>query len=293
MHKSIYNQNIVYLFTNYKGQKYIGSKTNCIVENNKILQKGNKPYFTSSTNKEFKQSLETHEYKLEILFTTLDKTINIVEKERYYQLKYDVLNNNEFVNKTICYEKFNNIGYVSCYDKISKTLKHVTKEEFDNNENLIGSTYGMVAVKNIITNEFLSVTKEEFDNNENLISVSVGKNNNLVSALDINTNRTIKVTKEEFDNNDNLVGVAKGLLTALNLSTGLKERITKEFYYKNKDNYQCVGGAGRGVNKRKMTCYDLKKNKFVRIDTDVYLKNKNTRYLSPTSSAYKKLFSIC
>ena len=272
MHKSIYNQNIVYLFTNYKGQKYIGSKTNCIVENNKILQKGNKPYFTSSTNKEFKQSLETHEYKLEILFTTLDKTINIVEKERYYQLKYDVLNNNEFVNKTITHPKFNNIGRITLIHKVTKNKINIHINDFELYKNNYDSlSKGKITVYDVEAQQFKSITIEKYNNNKERYKINSNWKNTVLCRNTI-SNEICRVSKDEYYNNPIYESLTKDKIVVYDNELNKNTLIDKKD--KNNPRYTKLSN--------KIPVYDNILKKRCCISSETFKQNK-TRYTTLSS----------
>ncbi len=79
---------------------------------------------------------------------------------------------------------------------------------------------GMVNAKDKLTGEAQHVTLEEFESNNNLVGAMSGKNidkmsetmSGMVSAKDKLTGETIHVSKEEFELDDNLVGVLSGTI---------------------------------------------------------------------------------
>lgn len=91
-----------------------------------------------------------------------DKPIELIGPELYEEL---LLKRNK-----LCSE--NTSGKVIAKDlTIGKTIK-VTKEEFDNNSNLVGHTHNRLPAKNITTGERVHVTKEEFNSNDELVGTT-------------------------------------------------------------------------------------------------------------------------
>lgn len=94
-------KDIVYMFTNYQGKKYIGSKVKCRIVDNKILDENDSFYWTSSSYNGYKESLQTMPYKLDILFECETGAECIIKKERELQIKYKVVEDPSFVNKVV------------------------------------------------------------------------------------------------------------------------------------------------------------------------------------------------
>ena len=96
---------------------YIGSKSKCRVENNQIIgERG--VYMGSSNDPTYQKLVQTDEpYNLHILFSC-DNYPEALVMERKIQIKYDVVANSEFFNKSIATENtFTNPDYA--------TYKHI------------------------------------------------------------------------------------------------------------------------------------------------------------------------
>ena len=90
-------------------------------------------------------------------------------------------------------------GFVATKQNGKRVL--VSKEEFDNNNTLVGQTKGFVTVTDGKTYFQVSVDDERVLNGE-----LVGVTKNYVVAFNKKTNERCHVTKEEFDKNTDLVG---------------------------------------------------------------------------------------
>lgn len=77
----------------------------------------------------------------------------------------------------------------------------VSKDEFDTDVSLVGSTKGMVTVTDGNTFFQVSINDERYLNGE-----LVPPSKNLVVAINKHTGERVTVSKEEFDSNENLVG---------------------------------------------------------------------------------------
>jgi hypothetical protein len=102
-------------------------------------------------------------------------------------------------------------------------VEAVSVEEYYNNPNLISLSKGRVNCKDNDGNTF-SVTKEEFDNRDDLVGCVKGikthtneskkkisdKNKNTIGCKDITTNKTMRVSLEEYYNNENLIFINQG-----------------------------------------------------------------------------------
>ena len=83
---------------------------------------------------------------------------------------------------------------VTAVNKLTGITKQVTKEKFDNDDNLCGVQQGRVNVLNKHTGKNQSVSKEEFDTNEHYISVMKGT----LIVRDTRDNQFKQVTKEDY-----------------------------------------------------------------------------------------------
>lgn len=100
--------NIVYriVFPNRKllgilPNEYIGSKSNCTFKDGIIYCNNGKEYWGSSKSKEYIDAIDNEEKYAEIIFKTEDKSYNNLIKEEYnIQIKYDVVSDPTFFNKS-------------------------------------------------------------------------------------------------------------------------------------------------------------------------------------------------
>ena len=95
--------NIVYLIKidrNRFPNRYIGSKSNCIIRNNKIYDSRNNEYFGSSCDPEYKNIVEYCDYEIEIL-ESFDSYEKCLEKEKELHIFYGVVASPEYFNKSI------------------------------------------------------------------------------------------------------------------------------------------------------------------------------------------------
>lgn len=93
-----------------------------------------------------------------------DTPIELIGPELYEEL---ILKRNK-----ICSENSKN-KVTAKYLTNGVTIR-VTKEEFDNNTDLVGHTHNMLPAKNKITGERVYITKEEFASNDDLVGVNFG-----------------------------------------------------------------------------------------------------------------------
>ena len=117
--------NIVYLIQfniDTLPNKYIGSKSNCSVVNNKILNSRGKEYCGSSADKVFKQLVESLiPYEVKVL-GTFESYSDALIAERDIQINYDVVASVEFFNKSIA-------TFSSFADPSYATYKHVVTDK--------------------------------------------------------------------------------------------------------------------------------------------------------------------
>lgn len=111
-----YYKNIVYLIKLNRDKlpnKYIGSKSNCYINDGKIYDKNDKLYIGSSCDKEYKNLFEYLDFNVHVLgvFESYDECL---EKEKQLHIKYDVVASPEFFNKSIaCISNFSDPNYAT------------------------------------------------------------------------------------------------------------------------------------------------------------------------------------
>ena len=88
----------------------------------------------------------------------------------------------------------------------------VSKEEFDNNDSLVGHSKDTVIVKDLRDCVIKPVTIEDYYSCDFYIHITKG----LVSAIDIRNRERLSVTKEEFNKNEYLVGMGSKEITIFN-----------------------------------------------------------------------------
>ena len=96
-------KHIVYLIKVHREElpnRYIGSKSNCIVENGKILTNRKKEYVGSAMDATYKEIVSTFGYTLQVLgeFQTY---YDALEAERDLHIKHDVVASCEYFNKSV------------------------------------------------------------------------------------------------------------------------------------------------------------------------------------------------
>lgn len=137
---------------------YIGSKSNCYVKDNKIFDKNNNQYFTSSTNSEVKRLIELGDYSLEVLYINDDYNL-VLKKEYEIQLEYDVIHNDKFFNKGLAtFNIFTHPDYVTA--KINGEYKRVHRSYFDEHD-CDGATKNMKWYHDNINNYLLEKDDEK------------------------------------------------------------------------------------------------------------------------------------
>lgn len=126
------------------------------------------------------------------------------------------------------------------------------------------------------------VVNETLILDDNCYNIRLGGDNattiGTVTAKDIYGN-TVKVSQKEFDNNpDKYVGVVRGVLSAIDRETGEKIRMTTDDFRNNRHQFKYH-------NEHKICVIDTNNNKYVYIDVDDYLADKNStkRYKHQTA----------
>lgn len=112
------NKNVVYFIkfdsrieNNTTPYYYIGSKSNCKIENGLIYDKNGKPYYGSSTYQNYKQIVHESKISVKVIkeFETFEECLRY---ENRLHLKLDVSNDERFFNKAVAtYSYFNNPNY--------------------------------------------------------------------------------------------------------------------------------------------------------------------------------------
>lgn len=157
--------------------------------------------------------------------------------------------------------------YVICGFTSGHSIQRELPISNETKEALSKRMAGKVSAKDIETGECFIVTKEEFDNNISLVGICAGMHRKLnltqeqrtsrsrissdtakgmVSALNIETGKKVKITKEEFDANPNLyVGQTKGMFPA-------KDKYGNKFYISNEDPRYLSGELVHAKSKHKI-----------------------------------------
>ena len=108
------DMNIVYLIEIEKEsnpKKYIGSKSNCNIQNSQIISCRKKIYLGSSKNKMFTEDIKNYNYKISVL-GNFETPIEALIFERKTHILYDVVANSEYYNLSIaCENNFTNPEY--------------------------------------------------------------------------------------------------------------------------------------------------------------------------------------
>ena len=108
---------------------------------NKIYDKNNKQYFTSSTDHLVSELIKEGDYLLEILYKDDDYKL-VLEKENELQLKYDVVHDDRYFNKSLATNNiYTDPNYITIRIDHNK-YKRVHKSYFEINK-CIGTTKNM------------------------------------------------------------------------------------------------------------------------------------------------------
>jgi len=123
--------NIVYLIKlNRKTlpNKYIGSKSNCSVENSRIIDNRGNFYTGSSKDKEYKDIMNfCDDYTVQIL-AQFDNYEDALIAERQIHLKYDVVASPEYFNKSIAtVNNFTNPEYATFKHSITNKIARLSR----------------------------------------------------------------------------------------------------------------------------------------------------------------------
>lgn len=308
--------NIVYKFTfnNMKDKNspymYIGSKSNCYIKDNKIYDKNHKQYLTSSTNRLVQELIKEGDYLLEILYKN-DDYKSVLEKENELQLKYDVVHDDRYFNKSLAtINIYTDPNYITI--RIDGKYKRVHKSYFESN-NCVGTTKNMKWYYDVNNKHYV------LDENDDIIStmnLKKGRNNLDLSGFknpfynkkhDEKTIKQIIESRNEFYKNnpdkyndikkkmsENMKKVSqlpksekfinqlkergKNTLYIINIDSKEKLRINKSEY----DNYKNNGWELYSTYQHKNKKYELIKCTYC----DKICKNNN-------SSFYKWHFENC
>lgn len=104
-----FRMNIVYLITftdrlnrNLKPYYYVGSKSNCNIIDGKIVsEKNNRVYYGSSRSILYKQLISDNEPFIVTVLDTADVFKELLEKELFWHKKLNVVESNEYFNKSM------------------------------------------------------------------------------------------------------------------------------------------------------------------------------------------------
>lgn len=141
VYKILFTENIE---TNTKPYYYIGSKSFCDVIDNVIYDKRDKPYLTSGNYSKF--YMQNKKYEVEVLYES-DVYDNILKIEKDFQILEDAINSDLYSN--LAYAdggNYTNPNYVTVKDEKTNLVYRVTKNEFNNNDNLVGITKNHIKI---------------------------------------------------------------------------------------------------------------------------------------------------
>jgi len=209
------------------------------------------------------------------------------------QCRVNVIDTRDGNIKQITKQEFDNsenyightTGLLAVFDTTTKTNKMVTKEEYTTCSNYVSTTKGRVNVLDTNTGLTKQVTKQEFDSNENYISTTKG----WVTVIDIRDNSTKHVSKAEFENSTYYVSIAKGLIPVTDTRDGSIKKVTKEEFENN--NFFI------SMFKNTIIVKDIRDNSFKRVSKEDF--NKCDYFVSPTAkkiAIYKTdgtIFDVC
>ena len=184
----------------------------------------------------------------------------------------NVAKNPQFYNKVNArIGEFCPVDHVAAFDTIQGITTIVSKDEFYQNDNLVGIVKNKVTVRNKITGQTSQIPKDQLCEN----SIFEHVNKNKVLAIDTRSNKTVSITKEEFDSNNFYVGVGKNTITVFDKTTAKSKRVTKEEFDSNSNLV--------AVSKHSVTVIDLRDKSTKRVSLEDF---KNCEYyIHPT--AYK------
>lgn len=135
--------NIIYLLTNIdksEGKRYyIGSKQECCIEDidgipTIVSLKTARPYYGSSTCQEMKSDMISgHRFSAELLESVPDKK-NLIERERYHMELRNVVESEEYYNKTLAHVGIFNVDQHAPYNKYGETILQYGKRQSSYNK---------------------------------------------------------------------------------------------------------------------------------------------------------------
>jgi hypothetical protein len=142
--------NIVYKITFTKRKAngimpylYIGSKSNCSFKDGIIYDSRNKPYYGSSTLKNYKEIVQSDICKTEILYMS-DVYENVLYREREEQIKVNAVSSPEYFNRSLAMENtFHDPNYATYKHKeTGKIVRLLRTDECVLNGEYAGVTFG-------------------------------------------------------------------------------------------------------------------------------------------------------
>lgn len=168
--------NIVYKFTSkVSGKFYIGSKTECEMVGEKILDRRGCYYYSSCKSDEFWEELISNNLVLEILETDILRE-NLLEREAYWQSKYNYKSD-------------------KCWNQVLATQLHpsISKEKLFEVRNMFGQSTNEIAVHNSTIARLDAAAKREgFSNNgDRMVKYLIDRRDHFKSykAMDDHYNR--------------------------------------------------------------------------------------------------------
>ena len=223
--------NIVYLITDTVTQiKYIGSKKD---------YQGDGTYFGSPSAKKSHKKYQlqqnwikaTHErpetFKLEILEKC--KESDLIDRELFWQLTFDVVNSDEFINAGMCHKQMSykglNKGKTVVFNIETKQTEQICVEDFDDNIHVHINKGKIRVYKTGSCKSFLVNSNDPGILNGTLIPHAKG----FVTVKDTYGNTKRVSVDDPLYKSGKLVHIQKGMVNVVN-ENGISKRISVEEY---------------------------------------------------------------
>lgn len=173
------------------------------------------------------------------------------------------------IHKTL---QFENKLYVRT--KESDKFFQICRDEY-NPKIHIRNTTNKVVVKNINDSdtENILVSKEEFENNPNLVSIHKGS----LTVFDKKDKKYKRISKENYNTNDYSIS-SSNIVYCKNLETNEKVAVSKEEYYSNKHKYELYITTIKVYDKKEKIIKFVKKS-YVLDNLDDYILNPTKKIL--------------
>lgn len=173
------------------------------------------------------------------------------------------------IHKTL---QFENKLYVRT--KESDKFFQICRDEY-NPKIHIRNTTNKVVVKNINDSdtENILVSKEEFENNPNLVSIHKGS----LTVFDKKDKKYKRISKENYNTNDYSIS-SSNIVYCMNLETNEKVAVSKEEYYSNKHKYELYITTIKVYDKKEKIIKFVKKS-YVLDNLDNYILNPTKKIL--------------